>query len=110
MDGFARLLVTFSSPGGHSSTHTIYCKAHSLKKTSEHTPNGRTLFTLGWPPYVTKRCLEEVFSRAGHVSHVILQLRGALMEDTECGDGFKVVTYCSYVLRNHAFQYLILYL
>lgn len=91
MEGFSALSVLFTSPGGHCSTHTVYCKAHSLKKTSERTPNGRTLFTLGWPPYVNKQCLEELFSRAGHVTDVVLQLKGGPVEDEDfVVHGFKV--------------------
>lgn len=92
MEGFSALSVVFTSLGGHCSTHTIYCKAHSLKKTSERTPNGRTLFTLGWPPYVHKHCLEELFSRAGHVTDVVVQLRGGPVADDDCTThSFKVL-------------------
>ena len=73
MDEFECLRVAFCSPTGASSTHTIYCKAHRVRVNSDLTPNDRTLFTLGWPPYCNKTTIKELFSRAGHVTEVFLQ-------------------------------------
>ena len=73
MDEFERLRVAFCSPSGASSTHTIYCKTHRVRMNSDLTPNDRTLFTLGWPPYCSKSTIKELFSRAGHVTEVFLQ-------------------------------------
>ena len=73
MDGFELLPVAFSSPSGRVSKHSIYCKKHMLREDSQLTPNARTLFSLGWPPYVTPSLIEDLFSRAGHVTAVYLQ-------------------------------------
>ena len=74
MDGFSTLRVQFTSPlGAINSTHSIYCKVHRVRHSSNLTPNDRTLFTVGWPPYCTKRVVEELFSRAGHVIDCFLQ-------------------------------------
>ena len=70
------LPVAFSSaetPGGADPVHRIFCKKHTVRQSSQATPNERTLFTLGWPPYTTRQGLEELFSRAGHVTAVYLQ-------------------------------------
>jgi len=91
MEDFTALPVCFQSSSGSTSTHTIYCKEHSVKKSSELTPNGRTLFTVGWPPYAIKSCVMEVFSHAGHVQEVILQSKGGTQaEDEPVTKGFKV--------------------
>lgn len=45
----------------------------------------------GWPPYVDCESLKELFSRAGHVTDVILQLKGGPVEDVEESEGFKVL-------------------
>ena len=74
MEGFECLPVAFqSSRGGLKSGHVIFCKKHSVRQNSLATPNGRTLFTLGWPPYCKGQAIEELFSRAGHVTAVYLQ-------------------------------------
>jgi len=77
MDGFELLPVVFSpkddGSSGVKSIHSVFCKKHHVRQSSETTPNGRTLFTLGWPPYTTSETVEELFSRAGHVSSVYLQ-------------------------------------
>ncbi len=101
MEEFSAFSVKFTSPGSHCS-HNIFYKAHSLKKTSERTPNGRTLFTLGWPPFVRKHCIEKIFARVGHVTDVILQLRGGSVEANNCiTRGFKVsnVVLCTYCIQ-----------
>lgn len=69
------LLVLFSSSTQENlaSKHSIYCKKHSVRQDSQETPNNRTLFTLGWPPYCKAVAIEELFSRAGHVTSVFLQ-------------------------------------
>lgn len=73
MDDYHRLSVIFSSASGRSSTHIIYCKQHSVRQNSEVTPNLKTLFTLGWPPYCYPETVEGLFSRAGTVKKVFLQ-------------------------------------
>ena len=73
MDEFECFRVAFCSPTGASSTHTIYCKTHRVRVNSDLTPNDRTLFTLGWPPYCGISAIKELFSRAGHVTKVFLQ-------------------------------------
>ncbi len=83
MDEFDRLRVAFCSPTGASSTHTIYCKTHRVRVNSNHTPNDRTLFTLGWPPYCSKVAIKELFSRAGHVSEVFLQASPGAVENSK---------------------------
>ena len=70
---YSTLRVCFSSPEGTSSIHTIFCKRHSARQSSEQTPTESTLFTLGWPPYCDKDNVSELFSRAGHVCAVYLQ-------------------------------------
>ncbi len=65
--------MVFSSAGGQSSTHTIYCKQHAVRQNSEVTPNLKTLFTLGWPPYCSPETVEALFSRVGTVKKVFLQ-------------------------------------
>ena len=82
MDDFHCLEVAFSSPAGASSTHTIYCKAHRVRMNSDLTPNDRTLFTLGWPPYCSEVVIKELFSRAGHVSEVFLQASPGAVENS----------------------------
>ena len=73
MDGFGTLQVEFTSPSGSSSTHSIYCKLHRVRQSSDLTPNDRTLFTLGWPPYCDKNTIDELFSRVGRVEETYLQ-------------------------------------
>lgn len=75
------LVVQFSSPAGITSQHTIYCKRHSLRQQSNKTPNNRTLFTTGWPPYCGKDQVKELFSRVGHVEEVYLQERTGPVEE-----------------------------
>ena len=82
MEGFECLRVAFCSPSGTSSTHTIYCKTHRVRVNSDLTPNDRTLFTLGWPPYCTKATIKELFSRAGHVTKVFLQASPGAVENS----------------------------
>ena len=92
MDGFRSLRACFTSAGGNSSTHTIYCKLHSVRQSSDTTPNDKTLFTLGWPSYCTTEAIQELFSRAGHVTAVYLQsLPGSVKEDNvSVVHGFQV--------------------
>ena len=73
MDDFSTLRVELTTANGASSTHTVYCKLHQVRQNSELTPNGRTLFTLGWPPYCDKTVIEELFSRVGRVTETYLQ-------------------------------------
>ena len=93
MEGFRRLRVAFASKTGES-VHCIYCKVHAVRKDAPVTPNDRTLFTLGWPPYSNSEAIEELFSRAGHVTAVYLQASPGPVDPTKkCEDvcqGFKV--------------------
>lgn len=95
MEGFQCLLLVFSSNSGKSSKskHTIYCKKHVVRQSAQATPNRRTLFTLGWPPYSKDEAIEELFSRAGHVTAVYLQASPGpvdLSRDAEDRGSFKV--------------------
>lgn len=90
MDGFSELLVRFTTTSGSSSTHTIYCKRHSVKSTSELTPNDQTLFTLGWPPYVDSEVIKDLYSRAGHVKEVFLQSKAGPVGNRVEDSGFQV--------------------
>ena len=73
MDEYQRLSIAFSSNAGYSSTHIIYCKKHAVRQNSDLTPNLRTLFSLGWPPYCRPEDVESLFSRVGNVEKVFLQ-------------------------------------
>lgn len=95
MEGFQCLPLVFSSTSGKSSKskHAIYCKKHVVRQNAQATPNKRTLFTLGWPPYSKGEAIEELFSRAGHVTAVYLQPSPGpvdLSRDAENCGGFKV--------------------
>ena len=83
MNGFARLPVCFTSSRGVQSTHTIFCKRHAVRQTSEKTPNGLTLFTLGWPPYVNSEMVQDIFSRVGQVRVVYMCDRPGHLEGDE---------------------------
>lgn len=74
------LRVRFVS-GEESSVHTIYCKQHSVRHSSSLVPNGRTLFSLGWPPYCSREAIAELFSRAGQVIGVFLLDQPGLVEE-----------------------------
>ena len=89
MEEFARLQVRFSITGGTSSVHTVYCKRHSVRQSAALTPNDLTLFTLGWPPYCTSTCVQELFSRVGDVRRIYLQPRPGPAKE-EQGRGFRV--------------------
>jgi len=89
MDEFTRLQVCFSTAGGSSSVHTVYCKRHSVRQSAALTPNHLTLFTLGWPPYCTSECVQELFSRVGDVRRVHLQPSPGPAKEEE-GNGFRV--------------------
>ena len=107
MDEFDRLRVAFCSPIGASSTHTVYCKTHRVRVNSDLTPNDRTIFTLGWPPYCSKEAIKELFSRAGHVSEVFLQASPGAVENNRINAslsqgqprGFQVI-------HNNKFKYI----
>lgn len=76
------LSVHFTSPEGNASSHVIYCKKHSLRQPSSVTPNDKTLFTAGWPPYVGKDEIRELFSRVGELEEVYVQEQaGPVPED-----------------------------
>ncbi len=99
MDGFRRLLVAFSSSSSSlpssslRSTHTIYCKKHEVRKDSTLTPNNKTIFSLGWPPYCNKEDIANLFSRVGHVVNVYLLSSPGTVDEYTCrsdSQGFKV--------------------
>ncbi len=77
------LCVKFISPKGVSSKHIIYCKRHALRKNSTKTPNDRTLFSIGWPPYCTEDIIHELFSRTSEVETVFLRNSLGNVEETE---------------------------
>lgn len=91
MEGFQCLPVAFAG-STCSSQHTIYCKKHAVRQNAEHTPNNRTLFTLGWPPYSKAKAIEELFSRAGQVTAVYLQPSPGSVNPSRSRDtgGFRV--------------------
>lgn len=86
MNGFEKLPVCFTNPGGAQSTHIIFCKRHTVRQASEKTPNGLTLFTLGWPPYSRSEMVQDLFSRVGLVSAVYMCDRPGHLEESEQGD------------------------
>lgn len=63
------LKVRFFS-GAISSTHTIFLKQHSVRKSSSLVPSGKSILSLGWPPYCPKESIAELFSRVGQVLSV----------------------------------------
>lgn len=73
MEQYRTLRVEFGCPGGAAATHSIYCKIHHVRQNSDITPNGRTLFTIGWPPYANKESIKELYSRVGQVENAYLQ-------------------------------------
>ena len=77
------LHVKFVSPQGKTSKHVIYCKKHALRKNSSKTPNGRTLFSVGWPPYCKEDDIKELFSRTSEIESVFLRSSPGNVEDTE---------------------------
>lgn len=91
MEGFSCLGARFSTAGDSSTVHTIYCRPHHVRQNSAVTPNGRTLFTLGWPPYASADDVREMFATVGHVSHVYLQCQPGPVEKEEAKDvkGFQ---------------------
>ena len=89
MDGFSSLRVEFVSPGGAKSTHTIYCKLHHVRQNSELTPNDRTLFSIGWPPYCSEEAAGELFSRTGHVEKTFLQLNPGTVDVEMAADSAR---------------------
>lgn len=86
MNDFERLPVCFKSSGGAQSTHTIFCKRHAVRQTSAKTPNGLTLFTLGWPPYSNSEMVQDIFSRVGQVSAVYMCDKPGLLRDGDARD------------------------
>jgi len=92
MDGYSLLRVSFSSNAGHSSAHTIYCKKHSVRQDSDVTPNLKTLFSLGWPPYCCPGDVESLFSRVGNVEKVFLSENPGSVDTKVVGT--KAKTFC----------------
>ena len=66
-----------------SSTHTIFLKQHSVRKDSSFVPSGKTLISLGWPPYCSKESIAELFSRAGQVVSVYIRDQPGSVEEIE---------------------------
>ena len=82
--------MKFTSPSGSTSTHVIYCKKHSLRQQSSKTPNDRTLFTVGWPPYCSQEEIKETFSRTvGEVERVFLREKPGNVDETQDRDDMK---------------------
>lgn len=52
--------------------HHIFIKKHTVHKTDDSKPLGRTLFVLNIPPYATEDSVKHVFSVAGVVQSVVL--------------------------------------
>lgn len=69
--------------GTVSSTHTIFLKQHSVRKDSSLVPSGKTLISLGWPPYCSKESIAELFSRAGQVVSVYIRDQPGSVEEIE---------------------------
>lgn len=93
MNEFQQLSVAFSiSERGIHSKHRIFCKKHSVRQNSQVTPNDKTLFTLGWPPYATEEAIKEMFSRAGHVTAVYFRASPGPVTSSNINgvSGFKV--------------------
>lgn len=87
-------MINFSSSGGSTSQHTIYCKRHTVRQPSTNIPNNRTLFTTGWPPYCGKDEVKELFSRVvGQIESVYLQERTGYVEEEELLTGSYLVGY-----------------
>ena len=77
------LSIKFVSSKGLSSKHVIYCKKHALRKNSTKTPNDRTLFSIGWPPYCAEGDIKDLFSRTSEVEDVFLRNTPGNVEETE---------------------------
>ena len=92
MEAYSRLHVSFSSKASHSSVHTIYCKKHSVRQNSDVTPNLRTLFSLGWPPYCCPGDVESIFSRVGSIEKVFLMANPGSVDTKVVGT--RVNTFC----------------
>lgn len=95
MEEFRLLSVEFGTGEDSrcASTHAIFCKEHAVRQSAKLTPNHKTLFTLGWPPYTTPQAVEELFSRVGHVTSVYLQPSPGPVDCVGAkgeGSGFKV--------------------
>ena len=84
MEDFTPMRVSFRSAGGASSARVLYCKRHSVRLESPLTPNGRTLFTVGWPAYCSDEDAAQLFSRAGQVTGVFLQVKFHLCARMAC--------------------------
>lgn len=70
--GFTAVRVSFRC-GESESLHSIYSKQHIVREDSSVTPSSRTLLTLGWPPYIQKHHLNELYSVFGTVQEVFMQ-------------------------------------
>ena len=70
--GFTAVRVTFYC-GESESMHSIYSKQHMVREESSLTPSSRTLLTLGWPPYIQKHHLNELYSVFGTVQDVFMK-------------------------------------
>ncbi|XP_041365016.1 ribosomal RNA-processing protein 7 homolog A-like [Gigantopelta aegis] len=87
--------------------HHLFLKQHRAKESDGSKPQNKTLFVVNVPPYCTKDCLKNMFSKCGQVSRVYLHDRptsGAppknlskYFSKTKEPQGFKV----AYVVFKH---------
>lgn len=54
------------------SCHYLYCRLHNARTFDNHTPQGRTLFVVGVPPYCSEDSLKLIFATCGTIDRVIL--------------------------------------
>ncbi len=90
MEEFSCLRVRFTSTSGLAAVHSVYCKRHRVRKQSERFPNGRTLFSVGWPPYVSALEVKELFLPVGQVSDVYLQPQDGTEREKSFQKGYVV--------------------
>ncbi|XP_030062915.1 ribosomal RNA-processing protein 7 homolog A [Microcaecilia unicolor] len=70
--GYSAIPIKFSKKS--RSHHFLYVKEHRVREELDPTrPQDRTLFILNVPPYCTKKCLSELFSRHCAIESVELQ-------------------------------------
>lgn len=55
--------------------HYLYIKEHSVRDTHPCKPNGRTVFVLNVPPFVTEEAMKQIFSECGAVQRVFLHAK-----------------------------------
>ena len=95
--GYTSVRVGFRC-GESESLHSIYSKQHVVREDSPLTPTSRTLLTLGWPPYVQKHHLNNVYSAFGTVQQVFMKRSPGPIRDLKELDVDKVGFKCAYVV------------